>query len=158
MLHLSLYFKDVLHFAKSFLNRANIGVERQQPRSLRSLAEASSQSLEDRNKQLLDACFYKQNFQGVREVHQRAGVSYTADSLKVLRNEDLALTNRLQPGWAQFFSPGTEPGPNEQSYWVAAEGWFYVLSFVELPTAQKAYATPDWAVQAGLFFCFGGAG
>ena len=152
LMHCSLYMQDVLHYCKTFMDRAQLGVEQQSLRSLDMMADDEPiVSLEERNKKMLDS-FFAIIFQQCRGLRTQAGVQYKADSLSVLRNHDLIINNTLQPGVSQFFDPGEVAGPNAISVWVAAEGFFSVLRYTACPVAQKKFTTPLWVLEA----CGGG--
>lgn len=155
LLHLSLYAKDVIKFAETFLERTQIGQHRIAPRSLDVLTRPEHMgSLEDRNKKLMEGCFFIRGFAVVQEGQEQAGVRYMATHPHILRNEDLVVMNRLEQGTLQFFLRNSLPGPQTRSVWVTAEGggWFYVLSFKEAMCAQSPYKTPQWVLQAQVHF------
>lgn len=151
LLHVSLYASDVIKFAETFLERTQIGQQRTAPRSLDALTKPEHMgSLEDRNRRLMETCFFTRGFAMVQESQEAAGVRYFATHPNVLRNDDLQVLNRLEFGTIQFFQWNTLPGPGARSVWVTAEGggWFYVLSFKEAATAQSGFKTPQWILQA----------
>ena len=126
-----------------------LGIVQKKLRSLDGLAGSSARvSLEDRNRKLVESCFFQESFGIVREEQQRSGVQYLAETTRMLRNEDLVLVDKLEPGFAQFFDPDAMAGPNTRSFWVAAEGWFYVLSYSVLAVGQSKYTTPTWVLEA----------
>lgn len=140
--HIALYCQDVLKFAEAFMERTMIGVQRVVPRSLDALGQHSHRplSLEDGNRRILDQSFFMRGFATVKEMQDLT-----------LRNDDLTMVQRLEPGTFQFFRYGTIPGPGARSVWVSAEGggWFYVLTYKDAQVAQSRYITPSWILQAG---------
>ena len=151
--HIALYCQDVLKFAEAFMERTMIGVQRVVPRSLDALGQHSHKplSLEEGNRRILDQSFFMRGFATVKEMQESTGVLYSVAAGQTLRNDDLTMVQRLEPGTLQFFRYGTIPGPGARSVWVSAEGggWFYVLTYKDAQVAQSRYITPSWILQAG---------
>lgn len=155
LMPLKLYAEDVLAMAKSFLDLAGLGQARTGPRRLDALAAGSgeaAQSLEDRNKHVVRASFFEGAFRDKRELHAASGTRYAINTNHFLRNVDYKLVTKLELGFGQFLDFGEEPGPNTQSFWVSAEGFFYVLSFRAADVSQRAFQTPIWILQAAWLY------
>jgi len=151
--HVALYCQEIFKFAETFLDRTQIGVVRVAPRSLDALGQGGQTplSIEDGNRRILDQSFFMRGFATVKEMQESSGVQYSVSSGQTLRNDDLALVQRLDPGTLQFFKYGAVPGPGSRSVWVTAEGggWFYEWTYKHAQVAQARYVTPTWILQGG---------
>lgn len=146
---LALYAQDVLKMASSFLELAGLGQPRAAVRRLDAIAGVRPvQSLEERNRSILEASFFPGAFEEKREAHAASGTRYAITTNQFLRNVDFALVEKLDVGFGQFLDFAEEPGPSAQSFWVSAEGFFYVLSFKPVAVSQKSFVTPIWMLQA----------
>ena len=149
LMPLALYAQDVLKMAASFLELAGLGQPRAAVRRLDSIAGVRPvQSLEERNRSILEASFFQGAFEEKREAHAASGTRYAITTNQFLRNVDFALVENLDVGFGQFLDFGEEPGQSAQSFWVSAEGFFYVLSFKPVAVSQKSFVTPIWMLQA----------
>ena len=148
LMPLLLYANDVLSMANKFLDLARTsGTEL---RNLDAMAgNLRLKSLEECNKDTIDASLFGIHFGHKIEEQQRGGVRYALKSKQYLNNEDYASLHNLHPGNAQFFDFGEMPGPTTQSIWVSAEGFFYILSFRPADAQQKKFDSPCWILQAG---------
>lgn len=149
---LALYAQDVLAMAQNFLDFTGFGQKRSAPRSLDAIQgrDGPAKSLEDRNKDVVAASFFKSAFEDKRDDQIAAGVRYAIESKKMMNNVDFALVDRLQQGHAQFFDFNEQPSATTQSVWVSSEGFFYVLSFRPADVKQTKFDSPIWILQAGF--------
>lgn len=128
LMPLALYAQDVLKMAASFLELAGLGQPRAAVRRLDSIAGVRPvQSLEERNRSILEASFFQGAFEEKREAHAASGTRYAITTNQFLRNVDFALVEKLDVGFGQFLDFGEEPGQSAQSFWVRAEGFFLRL-------------------------------
>ena len=152
MMHVDLYARDCLHFIKTFLEKSGLGTGRVEPRSLVELQgeEDETMALEVRNKMLLRNSFFHTAFEPNREVMQRAGLLFSADSDRTVRNDMLCIQTTLEPGFSQLADGGASM--TNQSFWVTSSGggFFYVLSFAPIQTANKKFTTPLFTLKAGV--------
>ena len=147
LLHMSLYGKDCLQFVKSFLRLSGLGTVRSEPRSLVNLQGDDEQAmpLEARNKMLLKSSFFHKSFEPSHASMQKAGLLFVADSDHTLRNEELVLLSVLEPGYGQLVDGASM---TNQSIWVTSSGFFYVLRFLPIQTANRKFTTPLFTLKA----------
>lgn len=112
LMHITIYARDCLHFVKAFLNKSGLGVGRSEPRSLLALQgdEDETVALEARNKMLLKNSFFHAAFEPHRQEMHRAGLLFSADNDKTVRNEMLCI---LSTG-AWLFAACGRRGRNDQ--------------------------------------------
>lgn len=131
---LLLYANDVLSMANKFLDLAHLRTSGTELRNLDAMAgNLRVKSLEECNKDTVNASFFGVHFGHKIEEQERGGVRYALKSKQYLNNEDYALLHNLQPGNAQFFDCGEMSGPTTQSIWVSAEGFFFL--YHQLPAS-----------------------
>ncbi|CAL1166274.1 unnamed protein product [Cladocopium goreaui] len=112
LMPVGLYATDVLEMARQFVELAGLGRRSNGPRSLDAFLSDENQvvmAVEDRNKACIQASFFSNAFHGKLEEHASAG--------------------KLDVGFGQFFDFGEEAGYGPTSYFVSAEGFFYVLCY-----------------------------
>ena len=147
LMPLLLYANDVLSMANKFLDLAHLRTSGTELRNLDAMAgNLRLKSLEECNKDTINASLFGIHFGHKIEEQERGGVRYALKSKQYLNNEDYALVHNLQPGNAQFFDFGEMPGPTTQSIWVSAEGFFYILSFRPADVQQKKFDSPCWVL------------
>ena len=158
LLHMSLYGKDCLQFVKSFLRMSGLGTVRSEPRSLVNLQGDDEQAmpLEARNKMLLKSSFFHKSFEPSHASMQKAGLLFAANSDNTLRNEELVLLSVLEPGYGQLVDGASM---TNQSIWVTSSGFFYVLRFLPIQTANRKFTTPlftlkAWTAPSIFYFVF----
>ena len=146
-----LYANDVLKMANQFVDLAKLRTSGTELRTLDSVPGSMRlKSLEESNKDIINASFFGIHFGHKIEEQESGGVKYALKSKKYLNNENYALLQSLQPGNAQFFDFGEIPGPTTESIWVSAEGFFYILNFRPADVQQKKFDSPCWVLQAGF--------
>ena len=150
LMHITIYARDCLHFVKAFLNKSGLGVGRSEPRSLLALQgdEDETVALEARNKMLLKNSFFHAAFEPHRQEMHKAGLLFSADNDKTVRNEMLCIISTLEPGFSQLVDGGV--AMTNSSIWVTSSGFFYVLRFAPIQTANKKFATPLFTLKAGV--------
>ena len=135
--------------ANKFLDLAHLRTSGIELRNLDAMAgNLRLKSLEECNKDTINASLFGIHFGHKIEEQERGGVRYALKSKQYLNNEDYALLHNLHPGNANFFDFG-EPGPTTQSIWVSSEGFLYILSFWPADVQQKKFDSPCWVLQAG---------
>ena len=103
-----------------------------------------------RNKACIQASFFSNAFHGKLEEHASAGVRYALDLARYKNQIQYKLVEKLDVGFGQFFDFGEEAGYGPTSYFVSAEGFFYVLCYRAADVAQRKFeGTPRWILQAG---------
>ena len=136
LMTLLLYANDVLSMANKLLDLAHLRTSGTELRNLDAMAgNLRVKSLEECNKDTVNASFFGVHFGHKIEEQERGGVRYALKSKQYLNNEDYALLHNLQPGNAQFFDFGEMSGPTTQSIWVSAEGFFL---YHQLPASWRA--------------------
>ena len=133
--HVALYCQEIFKFAETFLDRTQIGVVRVAPRSLDALGQGGQTplSIEDGNRRILDQSFFMRGFATVKEMQESSGVQYSVSSGQTLRNDDLALVQRLDPGTLQFFQVWRSSWPRFPQCVGYCRRWWLVLR-VDLQT------------------------
>jgi hypothetical protein len=77
-------------------------------------------------------------------------VRYALDLARYKNQIHYKLVEKLDVGFGQFFDFGEEAGYGPTSYFVSAEGFFYVLCYRAADVAQRKFeGTPRWILQAG---------
>ena len=152
LMPMGLYARDVLEMARQFVDLAGLGQERAGPRSLDSFMSDENQvvlAVEDRNKACIQASFFSNAFHGKQEEYAQAGVRYAMDLARFKNQVLYKLVEKLDVGFGQFFEFGEEAGYGPTSYFVSAEGFFYVLTYRAADVAQRKFeSTPRWILQA----------
>ena len=102
---------------------------------------------EARNKLLLRSSFFHESFEPVRDQFLKGGLLFTADTDKTVKNEELIILSTLEPGFGQLVDGASM---TNTSIWVTSSGFFYVLKFAPIVTANKKFLTPLFTLKAGL--------
>ena len=151
LMPVGLYARDVLEMARQFIDLANLGNETVR-RSLDAFLADENQvvmAVEDRNKACIQPFFFSNAFHGKQEEYAQAGVRYAMDLARFKNQVLYKLVEKLDVGFGQFFEFGEEAGYGPTSYFVSAEGFFYVLTYRAADVAQRKFeSTPRWTLQA----------
>ncbi|CAL1162363.1 unnamed protein product [Cladocopium goreaui] len=128
--------------ANKFLDLAHLRTSGIELRNLDAMAgNLRLKSLEECNKDTINASLFGIHFGHKIEEQERGGVRYALKSKQYLNNEDYALLHNLHPGNAQFFDFGEMPGPTAQSIWddfgllwdgLTLVSWQWMLGFPAL--------------------------
>ena len=153
LMPVGLYATDVLEMARQFVQLAVLGRRSDGPRSLDAFLSDQNQvvmAVEDRNKACIQASFFSNAFHGKLAEHASAGVRYALDLARYKNQIQYKLVEKLDVGFGQFFDFGEEAGYGPTSYFVSAEGFFYVLCYRAADVAQRKFeGTPRWILRAG---------
>ena len=102
---------------------------------------------EARNKMLLRNSFFYSSFEPKRDEFLNAGLLFVADAGKTIRNEELVILSTLETGFGQLVEG---IGMTNSSIWVTSSGFFYILKFAPIQTANKKFLTPLFTLKAGF--------
>ena len=151
LMPLLLYAIDVLSMANKFLDLAHLRTSGTELRNLDAMAgNLRLKSLEECNKDTINASFFGIHFGHKIEEQERGGVRYALKSKQYLNNEDYALLHNLHPGNAQFFDFGEMLGPTTQSIWVSAEGFFISAASGQLTCSRRSSTAPAGYYRLGM--------
>lgn len=153
LLDIGLYGRDVICFAEEFLKLSGLAKDESKLKDMDALqisgTSAVTMSLESRNRQLVNSCFFNQAFhQNVKQLHESCGVVYMALSEAILRNEELEVETMVEPELQQFFDGCGIPSAMSQSIWATDTGFFYVLQLQPVQTCNKKFTSPVWCIKA----------
>ncbi|CAL1156111.1 unnamed protein product, partial [Cladocopium goreaui] len=105
-------------------------------------------ALEARNKMLLKNSFFHAAFEPHRQEMHKAGLLFSADNDKTVCNEMLCILSTLEPGFSQLVDGGV--AMTNSSIWVTSSGFFYVLRFAPIQTANRKFVTPLFTLKAEI--------
>ena len=132
LLDIGLYGRDVICFAEEFLKLSGLAKDEARLKDMDALqisgASAETMSLESRNRQLVNTCFFNQAFHAnVKSLQESCGVLYMTLTEAVLRNEELEVDTMIHPELQQLFDGCGTPSAFSQFTWATDTGFFYVL-------------------------------